>query len=178
VADDEAVRAWLRERGAESITHPGGTLYDHLSRVHDRLVALGLAQDLCLAGLTHATYGTDGFDVTLLGLDRRETLRALVGPAAEAQVYRYCAGDRKLTWRDLARTGELHDRFTGTVEPLEPDDLRAFADLSIVNELDLVERDPAIGERFGDYFRDVFGSWSPVASPEVMRDARSVLAFR
>jgi hypothetical protein len=79
VADDDAVRAWLRERGAEGIPHPGGTLYAHLSRVRDRLAALGQGPDLCLAGLTHAAYGTDGFGVTLLDLDRRETLRALVG---------------------------------------------------------------------------------------------------
>jgi hypothetical protein len=85
-------------------------LYDHLSRVHDRLVAHGLAPDLCRACLTHAAYGTDGFDVTLLDLDRRETLRALVGPAAEGQVYRYCAGDRKLTWRGLARTSDRDPR--------------------------------------------------------------------
>ncbi len=84
MTDDQAVRAWLRERGAEGIPHPGGTLYAHLSRVYDRLV---------------------------------------------------------------------------------------------VNELDLVEQDPTVGERFGDYFREVFGSWAPVASAEVMRDARSVLAF-
>jgi hypothetical protein len=177
VTDDQAVRAWLRERGAEGIPHPGGTLYAHLTRVHDRLVALGRPPEVCLAGLTHAAYGTDGFDVTLLDLDRRETLYALVGPAAEALVYRYGACDRRLTWRDLARTGEVHDRFTGTVETPDPAALRAFADLSIVNELDLVEQDPTVGERYGDYFREVFGSWAPVASAEVMRDARSVLAF-
>ncbi|WP_343871201.1 DUF6817 domain-containing protein [Dactylosporangium roseum] len=27
----------MRQRGAETIDHPGGTLYAHLSRVHDRL---------------------------------------------------------------------------------------------------------------------------------------------
>ena len=26
---EPAVRAWLRERGAETIEHPGGTLYEH-----------------------------------------------------------------------------------------------------------------------------------------------------
>ena len=145
--------------------------------MRDRLAALGQGPDLCLAGLTHAAYGTDGFGVTLLDLDRRETLRALVGPAAETQVYRYGAGDRGLTWRHLARTGELHDRFTGSVEALDPAGLRAFADLSIVNELDLVEQDPTVGERYGGYFREIFGSWAPIASAEVMRDARSVLAF-
>ena len=85
MTDDQAVRAWLRERGAEGIPHPGGDVVRH---------------------------------------------RPLPG-----------------------------------VRPAR-----------VVNELDLVEQDPTVGERFGDYFREVFGSWAPVASAEVMRDARSVLA--
>jgi hypothetical protein len=31
------MRGWLRQHGAETIEHPGGNLYAHLSRVHDRL---------------------------------------------------------------------------------------------------------------------------------------------
>ena len=34
------VRTWLRERGAEEIPHPGGTLYAHLCRVSERFAAL------------------------------------------------------------------------------------------------------------------------------------------
>jgi len=41
VNTEQTVQAWLRERGAERIDHPGGTLYAHLVRVHDRLGALG-----------------------------------------------------------------------------------------------------------------------------------------
>jgi hypothetical protein len=63
---EQAVRTWLRARGAETVAHPGGTLYAHLGRVHDRLAALGHPPQVALAGLAHAAYGTDGFDLTLL----------------------------------------------------------------------------------------------------------------
>ncbi|WP_446211850.1 DUF6817 domain-containing protein [Micromonospora sp. IBSANI012] len=63
---DAGARSWLRRRGAEAIDHPGGTLYGHLCRVQERLAALGSDVATQLAGLTHAVYGTDGFDLALL----------------------------------------------------------------------------------------------------------------
>src|SRR5262245_43991607 len=104
---EQDMRAWLRQRGAESIDHPGGTLYAHLSRVHDRLGRLGSAADVQLAGLAHAVYGTDGFDLVLLDPADRTTLRDLIGASPERLVYLYGACDRGRTWQRLADTGEV-----------------------------------------------------------------------
>jgi len=38
-----------RDRVAETIDHPGGTLYAHLDRIHDRLVGLCPGGDVALA---------------------------------------------------------------------------------------------------------------------------------
>jgi uncharacterized protein DUF6817 len=172
------VRAWLRERGAETIEHPGGTLYAHLGRVHDRLAALGLDPDVALAGLTHAAYGTDGFDVALLPLAERATLRTLIGESAESLVYRYGACDRGRTWSTLASARTVWDRFTGTSERQTPDELRPFVDLTIANELDLVEQDPVVVERYGKYLGALFRSWAGFASPAVLDEARRLLDLR
>jgi hypothetical protein len=83
VERERDVQEWLRQRGAETIEHPGGTLYAHLCRVHDRLGTLGLGTDLQLAGLTHAAYGTDGFDVVLVDRADRSVLQDLIGEDAE-----------------------------------------------------------------------------------------------
>ncbi|GGK85105.1 hypothetical protein GCM10012284_19270 [Mangrovihabitans endophyticus] len=173
----EAARQWLRDRGAQEIPHAGGSLYDHLGRVHDRLRDLGAGPDLRLAGLTHAAYGTDGFATALLDVAHRDRLRRLVGEPAEAIVYRYGGCDRGHTWRALSRTGQIRSRFTQTVEAPTAAQLRAFVDLSIVNELDVALHDPAIAREHGDYFRSVFGSWAVLASPAVIMDARRVLTF-
>src|ERR687886_2611498 len=100
---EQAARAWLRERGADRVPHAGGSLYDHLGRVHDRLAALGLGADVRLAGLTHAAYGTDGFPACLLDVADRIVLRRLVGERAERMVYLYAACDRGRTWRGGGR---------------------------------------------------------------------------
>lgn len=164
-----------RKRGAETIDHPGGNLYAHLSRVHDRLGSLGLDADVQLAGLAHAAYGTDGFDLALIDPADRSTLRDLIGASAERLVYLYGACDRSRTWPRLPDTGEVWNRFTNQVESLDRIQLRPFVDLSIVNELDVVEHDPAVARKYRAYFLSLFTSWAQVASTQVTAETTKVL---
>jgi|1186.fasta_scaffold106722_2 hypothetical protein len=169
------MRDWLRQHGADTIEHPGGSLYAHLSRVYGRLGRLGLDDDTCLASLAHATYGTDGFNVVLLDQQDRSTLREIIGERAEGLVYRYGGCDRSRTWQRLVDTREVYNRFTDQTESLDPTELRAFVDLSIVNELDVMEQAPSILEEHGEYFRRLFAAWAPIASPQTISEAQKVL---
>lgn len=171
---DIQAQAWLRERGTALIDHPGGTLYTHLVRIHDRLRDLGVATYVQLAGLVHAVYSTDGFSLRLA--DDRAEIRALIGDEAEALVYRYGATDRGATWDTLAETRELTDRFTGTTEQLSVEETRDLADLTIINELDVYEHSAEIATKHGDYFRTLFARWAPIASPSVTAEAQRVLS--
>jgi hypothetical protein len=166
------VHRWLAAHGAQDLPHAGGSLYDHLLRVHAWITDLGLGPTLALAGLTHAAYGTDGFATALTSHDDRGTLRALIGADAEAIVYRYGACDRDRTWPHLAETAQVTDRFTGRTGTLGPADLRDFADLTILNELDVAAHDPGIAAEHGAYFRRLFTSWAPIASPQVSAQVR------
>jgi hypothetical protein len=128
-----------------------------------------------LAGRAHAVYGTDGFDVRLLRPDERPLLAGLIGDDAERLVYRYAACDRDRTWDVLSERRRVHDRFTGDDEELSDEDLRDFADLSLVNELDVAEHAPGFLDRYGSYFRRLTAVWEPLLSPAVVADARRVL---
>jgi hypothetical protein len=119
VTPETAIAELLWSRGAADIDHPGGTLYDHLARVKERLAGLGAPETVQLAGRAHAVYGTDGFAVPLLALDERPLLAALVGDEVEQLVYRYCACDRRESWGALADTGRIRDRFTGGGDVLD-----------------------------------------------------------
>ncbi|GAA1595007.1 DUF6817 domain-containing protein [Actinoplanes couchii] len=165
------VREWLRERGTESVTHPGGTLYAHLCRVEERLAAIGYDPVVQSAGLAHAAYGTDGFDLALVFWQDRQTLSDLIGRDAEELVYLYGSCDRKASWPDLAATHRVTDRFTGGVVRLADWQVTPFVDLSVVNELDVLEHDPALLAKHREYFTDLFASWEPMMSPAVATEA-------
>lgn len=166
-------QAWLIAHGAKEIDHPGGTLYAHLVRIQERLRSLGLSEHVQLAGLVHAVYGTDGFDLTLT--DDRAEIRSLVGERAEALVWRYGACDRDATWGRLAETRTFTDRHTGATEVLSEQETRDLVDLSIVNELDVYEQSAEIRSKYGDTFRTLFAVWASVASPSVTAEANRLL---
>lgn len=170
------VAAFLRERGAESVEHPGGTLYAHVGRVADRLARLGAPEHVRVAGLAHAVYGTDGFDVVLVDRADRGVVRGVTGAAAEALVYRYGACDRARTWARLAASRRVVDRFTGEAEDLDDAALRDFVDLSVVNEVDVMEHSAELAARHGAALRALFATWEPLGSPAVMADAGRSLA--
>ena len=171
----ERLIALLRERGAAGLEHPGGTLLAHLVRVRERLLRLGAGPDLQHAGLAHAVYGTDGFPVTLIDPAQRDVLRDIAGPAVEAMVYRYGACDRARTWPDLARTGVLHDRFDGSTETLSRADLRDLVDLTIVNELDVLDHDPKRAIKLRPFLQEQIPRWQSLASPAVLTESQRIL---
>ncbi|MEV0902285.1 DUF6817 domain-containing protein [Actinoplanes sp. NPDC049802] len=169
------VRAWLRAHGTETVRHPGGTLYAHLCRVQERLAALGHSTATQYAGLAHAVYGTDGFDLALLFWGERDALRDLIGPAAEELVYLYGSCDRDRTWPGLAADRTVADRFTGGVTRLNEDQVTPFVDLTIVNELDVMEHDPSLLAANRGYFAGLFAAWDPVTSPAVATEVHRLL---
>lgn len=176
---DPATRALLllRERNAEQIEHPGGTLYSHLVRVHGRLDALGADEDVCLAGLMHAVYGTDGFRLPLVGLDDRKIVVDLIGATAEALVYCYAACDRAKTWTPmLVQDRRIWDRFTGADRVLTSDLLRNFVDLTIINEMDVAEHADGFVEEHGVFFFDLVRAWRPMLTADLANEAERVFA--
>jgi hypothetical protein len=102
-------------------------------------------------------------------------LRDLVGEPAEALIYLYGACDRSRSRRALPETRRVWDRFADVARDLAPEQVRPFTDLTIVNELDVVERDPGIAARHGEQLRALFESWAPLASAPVLEESRRVL---
>ncbi|MCF2526773.1 DUF6817 domain-containing protein [Yinghuangia soli] len=156
----------LRDLGAEDIAHSGGNLFDHLVRVHDRLAEWGADRTLRLAGLCHAFYGTDGFAVALYGLERRAELAALIGAEAEELVYFYASCDRRASYPGLPdEQGEFVDRFSGVRYRPELRLRRAFAELTVANELDFVAVNPLFDEIEAEGYYALFAPWLPLLSP-------------
>jgi len=142
--------ALLLDTGADEIPHPGGTLLAHLRRVRELLEEWGAGDDVQLAGLCHAAYGTDGFATGLLATTERDRLVAAVGAPAEALVYLYGSCRRDDVYPRLDESSvPFTDRFTGATTV--PDDvlLRGFVEITAANELDVVRHNAAIAAEHG-----------------------------
>jgi hypothetical protein len=136
--DRRPIAEFLRSHGADRLEHPGGSLYEHLCRVADRISEWTADPVLEAVGLCHACYGTDGFAHAMVDLVDRDSLVKLIGSRAEALVYLYCSCDRAAVYPLLAGGKPLlfRDRFTGhTHVPVELD-IRAFVEVTAANELD------------------------------------------
>lgn len=152
-----AGRALLRTCGADGIDHPGGTLLAHLTRVATLLAEWGAEDDIQLAGLCHAAYGTDGFDVALLGLGERAVLAEAIGEAAEALVYLYGSCDRQQTYAQLAQPiVTFTDRFENTQHTPPSSHIHAFVEITAANECDVLSHNGDLARRSGDELTQLF----------------------
>jgi hypothetical protein len=128
------------------------------------------------AGLCHAFYGTDGFAVTLLDLDRRAVLAEAISEEAEGLVYFYASCDRKASYRTLADAdGGFVDRFTGATVRPSAGQRRDFAELTAANELDIASVSPDARERYGSALLELFTRWRPLLSEPAWGHTLAVL---
>jgi hypothetical protein len=162
-SESERIKEFLLGHGAGELPHPGGTLYEHLVRVAALLAEWEADQDLQVAGLCHACYGTDGYPGALLGLDERPVLTALAGVRAESLVYLYGSCDRAAVYPALGKAGPVPflDRFTGRTHTPPERDIRAFTELTAANELDVMRHNAALAARHGAALRQLFAGARP-----------------
>jgi hypothetical protein len=168
--------ALLHELGAEKIDHPGGTLLAHLVRVRERLARWQARPALQLAGLCHAFYGTDGFATALLPIGRRADLRAVIGTEAEELVHFYASCDRTASYPTLGDPApSFHDRFTDTTSAPTLQQLQDFAELTVANELDLVDQNPSWKAHGRADLLPLFTRFRPLLTPEAWQDCEATL---
>jgi hypothetical protein len=169
VIDEERALRLLEERGAATIEHPGGSLLAHLVRVSRILEDWGAPPELVAAGLCHAAYGTDGFPQALLTTDERTVLASIIGRRAELIVYFYCSADRADLHPQIgaepATTTVIHrDRFDGRESEPSAALVRAFAELTFANELDLLWTSPAFAAAYREGIVATLRPWRPHVS--------------
>lgn len=164
---DPLVRArriehYLRRAGADAIPHPGGDLRSHLRRTADTLTEWEAPAWVVDAAHVHAAYGTDGFPDGLPGATR-DSLAAVVGAQAEELVERYCSCDRAASYPSFLTPDPVYvHRITGHRTAFSGAELRAFAELTIANELDVLDHSPELAARHASDALRLFTSWSPL----------------
>jgi hypothetical protein len=170
----EAAVAYLRRSRAAEVPHLTTDLLTHLLGTEAILQQWDAAVDVRLAGLCHATYGTDGFPQSLTGLDARAGLAAAIGADAEALVYLYASCDRSTVYPRLDETTvQFRDRFTDNEFAATDRQMTGFALITVANELDLVRRG-ALGDELREPIADLFDHLARWAGPPAVAAAADV----
>jgi hypothetical protein len=124
--------------GISAIPHTQSSLKDHLQATHDLLRAWDCPRNLCLAGLCHSIYGTEGFSIAPTTLEDREALRDLIGKGAESTAYLFGAHVRNSLWENLERERDfsVEDRFLGRRVAISERELSDLYTLTLANWLE------------------------------------------
>jgi hypothetical protein len=143
-----AALEFLSAHGTATTPHIFGDLLSHLIGVEALVLAWGGSEHLALAALGHATYGTHGFEPSILELADRPVLAEAIGDEAEALVYFYASCDRDDFYPQLESSAtaladlRFRDRFTGTTSLPSATAVRQFVDLTYANEAELAAASP------------------------------------
>lgn len=124
---------------AKEIKHTNNSLLEHLKGTYDLLKSWGASSSLCDAGLFHAAYGTDGFNVSLLTDKHRDLIREIIGLESEEMVYLYCSCDRDYFWPKIGNNidNKMLNRFTKKIVSLSVSQMKWFCELTVANEVEI-----------------------------------------
>ena len=169
--------ARLIDLGADRFPHVAGSLAHHLRRTEALLRHWGNRDALCLAGLYHAVYGTEGIRGSPLGLDSRPAIAGIIGDEAEHIVYLYgaCARTRfhpRIGTREQCR---FADRFTMSEYSITEAALRDFCELTLANELELAISSEAFRTEYCAELVDFFDQMRGLVSAAGYATCRTTL---
>jgi hypothetical protein len=132
-----AMLALLDALGANEARPGMRPLMEHLEGTRAVLARWGSSTDICLAGLFHSVYGAEGGRARArdANLDRRNDVRALIGPAAEELAYLYAACERRSLFTNPpdAATLTISDMFEKRDVPVAETTLRALLEMEAAN---------------------------------------------
>ncbi|MFM9591744.1 DUF6817 domain-containing protein [Streptomyces scabiei] len=168
--DAELYRSDLERLGLHKVAHQDESLVDHLFRVCSILQDMKAEEHVCVAGLFHGAYGTEGLhndDIDSIPESKRVKVRAAVGPEIEQMIFNFSVMSYASLGKSFRRvmrpngTPELKDRRTGEDIPL---DREQFLDLLRMKLCDvLAHLPPQVGHTVIDVPTEYAGFWKTAA---------------
>ncbi|ANW23123.1 hypothetical protein BA953_02300 [Vibrio coralliilyticus] len=168
----------LKFLGAGDFQHLNGSLESHLVGTESLLAKWHASDTVRSAGLFHAAYGTAGFDESMVSLEMRSEIAAVIGREAEALVYLYCSCDRDYVFPqfDSKPFIQFRDRFTGSVFEMTEEQLHQFCELTVANELELVLASEEFKLKYGQELWNLFEGMAVYLSESAKAEYKLALA--
>lgn len=106
---------FLEQHGCFETGHSGETLSSHLLNTYSILNALGVDEEVALAGGLHSIYGTNAFKKRTI--KTRNAVETVFGPKVERLAYLFCHINRPKVLESISDNGgKVKNRLTG--EPI------------------------------------------------------------
>ncbi|WP_018680244.1 DUF6817 domain-containing protein [Actinokineospora enzanensis] len=168
--DPEDYRGDLVRLGMHKVAHQDVTLVDHMVRACTILQDMRAKEHICLAGLFHGVYGTEGLhndDVDAIPDARRAEVRTVVGPEVEQVIFTFSVMSYASLGRSFRRvirpdgTPQMTDRRTGAAIPM---DRAEYLDLLQMKLGDVLAHAPEqVGHALVDLPAEYAGFWRMAA---------------
>ena len=154
----EEHQRYLSQLGLGNVQHIHDDLLAHLVGTYQCLLDWDMPESVSLAGLFHSVYGTEGFPLSSISIDRREELIDQIGEEAEQLVYRYCA----MTYQSLQKSVDegqpcLRNRFTDEAMNVSKEDFERLLWIKLADAVEQSDENTA-KSRFFRRVADLLGS--------------------
>lgn len=97
----EDSKRFLQSLGFDDVSHSRRTLFHHLVSTGNLLREWDCPEDVCLAGMFHAVYGTESFRYQNGVLPSRGPVQAVIGPVAERIAWLFGISTGKSLWQQF-----------------------------------------------------------------------------
>jgi hypothetical protein len=134
---------FLRKVSTDQIPHPSKVgLFDHLLGTRRLLVEWEARPALCDAGLFHAVYGTEYYELKAISLSMRDEVRQLIGDEAESLAWLFCMMRRNTLDQNLHKDTDfsVQHRLTSEWIPLTAEQFHDLITLTFANCLEAFPR--------------------------------------
>ncbi|MFH9353652.1 DUF6817 domain-containing protein [Kitasatospora sp. NPDC017646] len=168
--DAETYRSDLVRLGMHKVAHQDGTLVEHMFRACAILQDMKAKESVCLAGLFHGSYGTEGLhndDPDSIPESKRVAVREIVGPEVEQVIFTFSVMSYQSLGKSFRRimrpggTPELKDRRTGEEIPLDREQYLDILRLKLGDVL--AHMPPQVGHTLVDLPTEYAGFWKMAA---------------
>ena len=121
-----------------------------------------MRQEVVDAGHLHAVYGTDGFGHTVKDHGARQVIVDLIGAEAEDLIFLYCRCDREASYPSWGSEEPfVVDREEGQTIGISEKQRQALINITVANEIDVLDHDTDLMRQHGDKLAILFGHWRP-----------------
>lgn len=176
----ETLFAQLHAMGAGEFAHLNGSLAAHLRGTEALLRSWGASELVCVAGLYHAVYGTDGYPTALTGLNARSQISSLIGMEAEALTYLYGACNRAVFYPRIGGESQFlfADRFQAAEYAISIEQLKNLCELILANELEIALNSAEFRANYGPQLAPLFERMRGLVSEAGFASFRRVLGHQ